>query len=89
MAIKYQNEVPQYICISVILIDSVFRIGENYCPQVFLEECKYVVKKKKKKKMPEYDSDKKIPIQEILMKKILMKKILMKKMLTLPFNRAV
>ena len=39
--------------------------------------------------MPEYDSDKKIPIQEILMKKILMKKILMKKMLTLPFNRAV
>ena len=87
MAIKYQNEVPQYICISVILIDSVFRIGENYCPQVFLEECKYVVKKKRK--MPEYDSDKKIPIQEILMKKILMMKILMKKILTLPFNRAV
>ena len=49
MAIKYQNEVPQYICISVILIDSVFRIGENYCPQVFLEECKYVAKKKEKK----------------------------------------
>ena len=50
MAIKYQNEVPQHICISVILIDSVFRIDENYCPQVFLEECKYVVKKKKEKK---------------------------------------
>ena len=23
-----------------------FRTGNNYCPQVFLEECKYVVKKK-------------------------------------------
>ena len=45
------NKVPkkgsQYICLSVILIDSVFRTGKNYYPQVFLEECKYVVKVKK------------------------------------------
>ena len=45
------NEIPkedsQYICLSVILIDSVFRTGENYYPQVFLEECKYAVKEKK------------------------------------------
>ena len=44
------NEIPkedsQYICLSVILIDSVFRTGENYYPQVFLEECKYAVKEK-------------------------------------------
>ena len=37
----------QFICLSVILIDSVFRTGKNYYPQVFLEECKYVVKEKK------------------------------------------
>ena len=28
-------------------IGSVFRTGKNYYPQVFLEECKYVVKWKK------------------------------------------
>ena len=33
--------------LSVILIDSVFRAGKNYYPQVFLEECKYFVKEKK------------------------------------------
>ena len=47
----HNNEIPkegsQYICLSVILIDSVFRTGENYYPQVFLEECKYVAKEKK------------------------------------------
>ena len=52
----------QYICLSVILIDSVFGAGKNYYPQVFLKECKYVVKK----------------FLLILMKKTLMKEILMK-----------
>ena len=33
------------------MIDSVFRTGKNYYPQVFLEECKYVVKEKK---IPKY-----------------------------------
>ena len=33
------------------MIDSVFRIGRKYCPQVSLEECKYIVKEKK---MPKY-----------------------------------
>ena len=28
------------------MIDSVFRTGKNYYPQVFLEECKYVIKEK-------------------------------------------
>ena len=31
----------------MISIASVFRTGKNYFPQVFLEECKYVVKEKK------------------------------------------
>ena len=41
---KIPREGSQFICLSVILIDSVFRTGKNYYPQVFLEECKYVVK---------------------------------------------
>ena len=49
-----QNKIPkessQFICLSLILIDSVFKTGKNYYPEVFLEECKYVVKEKK---MPE------------------------------------
>ena len=33
------------------MIDSVFRTGKVYYPQVCIEECKYVVKERK---MPEY-----------------------------------
>ena len=44
---KIPKEGSQFICLSVILIDSVFRTGKNYYPQVFLEECKYVIKEKK------------------------------------------
>ena len=44
---KIPEEDSQFICLSVILIDSVFRTGKSYYPQVFLEECKYVVKEKK------------------------------------------
>ena len=51
----YNNKLPKEtslcICLSVILIDSVFRIGKNHYLQVFLEEGKNVVKEKK---MPEY-----------------------------------
>ena len=47
----HNNKIPkgssQYICLSVILLHSGFRTGKNYSPQVFLEECKYVVKEKK------------------------------------------
>ena len=41
----------QYICLLVILIDSVFRTDKNYYPQVLLEECKYIVKENK---IPKY-----------------------------------
>ena len=41
------KESSQFICLSVILNDSVFKTGKIYYPQVFLEECKYVVKEKK------------------------------------------
>ena len=46
----YNNKIPtegsHFLCLSVTLIDSVFRTGKNYYPQVFLQECKYFVKEK-------------------------------------------
>ena len=36
-----------FLFLSVLLIDPVFRTGKNYYPEVFLEECKYVIKEKK------------------------------------------
>ena len=44
---KIPKEDSQCICLSVILIDSVFRTGKSYSTQVFLEEFKYVIKEKK------------------------------------------
>ena len=35
------------ICQSVVLIDSVFKMGKSYYSQVLLKECKYIVKEKK------------------------------------------
>ena len=51
---KISKEGSQCICLTVILIDSLYRKDKNYYPQVFLEECKYVVKEKK---MTEYVND--------------------------------
>ena len=51
---KITKKGSQFICLSVILIDSVFRTRKNHYPQVFLEKCKYVVQKKQ---MPEYIAD--------------------------------
>ena len=51
--VKMPKEGFQYICVSAILIDSVFRTGKNYNPQVLLEECKQIVKIK----MPKYITD--------------------------------
>ena len=45
---KIPNEDSQFICLSVFLIDSVFRTGQNYYPQVSLEE---------RKQMPKYITD--------------------------------
>ena len=50
----HNNKIPRKgchcICLSVILIDSVYRKDKSYYPQVFFEECKYVVKQKKMSK---------------------------------------
>ena len=43
------NGVPKenmyYTCIACITIDSIMRMDKKYFPQVYLEECKYKVKK--------------------------------------------
>ena len=41
---KYQKNM-HYTCIACITIDSVMKIEKKNYPQVYLEECKYKVKK--------------------------------------------
>ena len=48
------KEGSQCICLSVTLIESVYRKDRSYYLQVFLAECKYVVKEKK---MTKYVTD--------------------------------
>ena len=47
---KIPKEGCQCICLSVILIDSVYNKDKNAYPQVFLEKCQYFVKEKKTSK---------------------------------------
>ena len=44
---KIPKEDSQITFLSLIVIDSVFTTGKNYYPQVFSEECEYVIKEKK------------------------------------------
>ena len=45
------NEIPkernQYICIAVICIDSVLKVDKKNYPQVYLEQSKYKIKRRK------------------------------------------
>ena len=45
------NQIPKernhYICIAAICIDSVLRVDKKNYPQVYLEQCKYKIKKRK------------------------------------------
>ena len=45
------NETPKernhYLCIAAICIDSVLKVDTKNYPQVYLEQCKYKVKRKK------------------------------------------
>ena len=45
------NKIPKdnecCACVFVILLDSVVNLDKKYYPQIFLEECKYAIKKKK------------------------------------------
>ena len=52
--IKYQKEDSQFIFLSVVLINSVFRADKNSCPEEFVDKCNYLVKEKM---MPECITD--------------------------------
>ena len=45
--IKIPKERNHYICIAAICIDSVLRIGKKNYPQIYLEQCKYKIKRRK------------------------------------------
>ena len=64
------------MCLSVVLIDSVFKMSKNYYPQVFLKECKYIVKKKVTRNIIEnldISSDEENSDEKNLMKEIILK----------------
>ena len=46
-----ENEIPKernhYICIAIIYIDSILKVDRKNYPQVYLEQCKYKIKRKK------------------------------------------
>ena len=81
---KVLKEGSQYICLSKILIDSVFRTSKNYYPQVLLEESKLSKKKRcldillTVKKFLLMNLMMKILLKRIPKKKVLMKKIILK-----------
>ena len=55
------NEIPkermEYSYIPCISVDSVFKIDRKWYPQVYLEQCKYKIKKKEKKSFINYEID--------------------------------
>ena len=42
---KMPKEKVPFKCLSIIMLDSVIESDGKYCPQTFLEECKYVQEK--------------------------------------------
>ena len=55
------NEIPkervEYVFIPCINIDSVLKVDKIYYPQVYLEQCKYKVKKIEMKSFIDYEID--------------------------------
>ena len=45
-SVKPAKEGSKCICLSAIVIDSIFKSGKNYHPQTFLEEIKHKIKVK-------------------------------------------
>ena len=51
------KEKVEYVFISCISIDSVLRVDKKNYPQVYLEECKYKIKKRELKSFIDYEVD--------------------------------
>ena len=54
---EISKEKIQYACISCISIDSVLKIKNKYYPQVYLEQCKYKIKKRELTSFVDYEVD--------------------------------
>ena len=53
--IKTIFERVEYSCLACISIDSVLKVDKKYYPQVYLEQCKYKVKKREMKSFIDYE----------------------------------
>ena len=53
---KFQR-IVQYTCISCISTDSILRVNKKNYPQVYLEQCKYKMKKQELKSFIDYELD--------------------------------
>ena len=54
---KIPKERVEYLCIPCISIDSVLMVDKIYYGQVYLEQCKYKVKKREMKNLIDYEID--------------------------------
>ena len=54
---KISEEKIEYECIPCISIDSVLKGDKKWYPQVYLEQCKYKMKKRKVKNLIDYEID--------------------------------
>ena len=54
---EIHKERVQYTCISCISIDSVLRVNKKNYPQIYLEQCKYNMKKRDLKIFIDYEVD--------------------------------
>ena len=54
---EIRKERVEYACIACISIESVLKIGKKNYPLVYLEQCKYKVKKREMKSFIDYEID--------------------------------
>ena len=54
---KVPKENALYKWLSLITVDSVIRVSKRYYPQVYLDECKYVVKRTRRQNLISDDLD--------------------------------
>ena len=68
------EEKIEHECIPCISVDSVLKIDKKYYPQVYLEQCKYKVKKREIKSLIGYalDSDYEIVIMKVINNHVLL-----------------
>ena len=55
--VEISRERVEYVCIACISIDSVLKTGKKNYPQVYLEQCKYKIKKREPKNFTDYEVD--------------------------------